>query len=157
MNIRNNSLFIKMKEDFVRHSTFSVIKKCISNLNTINKIDLHKNGANLIAGDKSGKIAWFQLELSTKPFKLMDYHQDEIKAIDYNDYFPLFLSCSRNGKLLIYYGKVNDEELKDPLIVPLKVLKTNNANGNNLFTCACFHPNQIWIFIGGDGKIRLWS
>ena len=59
---------------------------------------------------------------------------------------------------MVYYGKVNDEELIDPLIVPLKVLKTNNPNGKNLFTCACFHPNQIWIFSGGeDGKIRLWS
>jgi ribosome biogenesis protein ERB1 len=135
-----------------------LIKKCFSNLNTINKISLHKNGADLIAGDKSGKVAWFQLELSQKPFKLMDYHQDKIKAIDYNNNFPLFLSCSRNGKLLVYYGKVYDEELIDPLIVPLKVLKTNNTNGNNLFTCACFHPNQIWIFSGGeDGKIRLWS
>jgi WD40 repeat protein len=66
------------------------------------------------------------------------------------------LSCSRNGKLVVYYGKVNDEELVDPLIVPLKVLKVTN-NKDNMFTCACFHPNQIWIFSGGeDGKIRMW-
>jgi ribosome biogenesis protein ERB1 len=135
-----------------------LIRKFISNLNTITKISLHKNGNDLIAGDKSGKVAWFQLELSSKPYKLMDYHQDKIKAIDFNNNYPLFLSCSRNGKLLVYYGKVNDEELIDPLIVPLKVLKTNNTNGKNLFTCACFHPKQIWIFSGGeDGKIRLWS
>ena len=134
-------------------------RKFISNLNTITKISLHKNGNDLIAGDKSGKVAWFQLELSSKPFKLMDYHQDKIKSVDFNDNFPLFLSCSRNGKLLVYYGKVNEEELIDPLIVPLKVLKTNNKDkDNNSFTCACFHSKQIWIFSGGeDGKIRLWS
>ena len=141
-------------------------RKFISNLNTINKISLHKNGNDLIAGDKSGKVAWFQLELSSKPFKLMDYHQDKIKSVEFNNNFPLFLSCSRNGKLVVYYGKVNDEELIDPLIVPLKVLKINNNEKNeenkniiknNLFTCACFHPKQIWIFSGGeDGKIRMW-
>ena len=141
-------------------------RKFISNLNTINKISLHKNGNDLIAGDKSGKVAWFQLELSSKPFKLMDYHQDKIKSVEFNNNFPLFLSCSRNGKLVVYYGKVNEEELIDPLIVPLKVLKINNNEKkdeeknvikNNLFTCACFHPKQIWIFSGGeDGKIRMW-
>ena len=93
----------------------------------------------------------------------MDYHQDKIKSVEFNNSFPLFLSCSRNGKLVVYYGKVNEEELVDPLIVPLKVLKINtndtesNNKGNKLFTCACFHPNQIWIFSGGeDGKIRMW-
>ena len=131
-------------------------RKFISNLNTINRICIHKNGNDLIAGDKSGKVAWFQLELSSKPFKLMDYHQDKIKSVEFNNNFPLFLSCSRNGKLVVYYGKVNDEELVDPLIVPLKVLKVTN-NKDNMFTCACFHPNQIWIFSGGeDGKIRMW-
>ena len=141
-----------------------LIRKFISNLNTINKISIHKNGNDLIAGDKSGKVAWFQLELSSKPFKLMDYHQDKIKAVEFNNNFPLFLSCSRNGKLVVYYGKVNEEELIDPLIVPLKVLKINsnekdenNNSKNKLFTCACFHPKQIWIFSGGeDGKIRMW-
>ena len=141
-----------------------LIRKFISNLNTINKISIHKNGNDLIAGDKSGKVAWFQLELSSKPFKLMDYHQDKIKAVEFNNNFPLFLSCSRNGKLVVYYGKVNDEELIDPLIVPLKVLRINNNEKdennntkNKLFTCACFHPKQIWIFSGGeDGKIRMW-
>ena len=138
-------------------------RKFISNLNTINRISIHKNGNDLIAGDKSGKVAWFQLELSSKPFKLMDYHQDKIKSVEFNNSFPLFLSCSRNGKLVVYYGKVNEEELVDPLIDPLKVLKINtndtesNNKGNKLFTCACFHPNQIWIFSGGeDGKIRMW-
>ena len=135
-----------------------LIKKCISNLNTITKISIHKNGLDLIAGDKSGKIAWFQLEMSTKPFKLMNYEQDKIKSIEYNQDYPLFMSCSRNGKLLVYHGKVYDDGLTDPLIVPLKVLKTNNTVGSNQFTCACFHPTQIWIFSGGeDGKIRLWS
>ncbi len=140
-----------------------LIRKFISNLNTISRISIHKNGNDLIAGDKSGKVAWFQLELSSKPYKMMGYHQDKIKGIEFNNNYQIFLSCSRNGKLVVYYGKVNDEELVDPLIVPLKVLKvegdndSDNKGNKNIFTCACFHSKQIWIFSGGeDGKIRMW-
>ena len=58
----------------------------------------------------------------------------------------------------------NESNIEDNLgIKGLKVLKVNtndtesNKRGNKLFTCACFHPNQIWIFSGGeDGKIRMW-
>ena len=65
-----------------------LIKICISNLNTITKISIHKNGLDLIAGDKNGKVEWLQLEMSAKPFKLMSYEQDKIKATDYNNNYP---------------------------------------------------------------------
>lgn len=134
-----------------------MVRKFISNLGTITHISIHKNGSDLIAGAKDGKVAWFQLELSDKPFKLMDYHQDKIKSVGYHKEFPLFFSCSRNGKLLVYYGKVTEEELTDPLIVPLKVLRASHSKNGN-YTCACFHPKQPWVFSGGeDGIIRLWS
>lgn len=134
-----------------------MVRKFVSNLGTITHVAIHKNGSDLIAGAKDGKVAWFQLELSDKPFKLMDYHQDKIKSIGYHQDFPLFFSCSRNGKLLVYYGKVTEEELTDPLIVPLKILRASNTKNVN-YTCSCFHPKQPWIFSGGeDGIIRLWS
>jgi ribosome biogenesis protein ERB1 len=134
-----------------------LIRKFVSNLNTINQIDFHKEGSDLIVGDKSGKVAWFQVELSNKPFKLMDYHGDKIKSVQFHKKFPIFMSCSRNGKLLIYYGKVTEEEIKDPLIVPLKVLIAKNTKNGN-YTCACFHTKQPWVFTGGeDGKIRCWA
>ena len=134
-----------------------LIRKFISNLNTICKISIDKSGSDLIAGDKSGKVGYFQLELSNKPFKLMDYHNDKIKSIEFHYKLPLFLSCSRNGKILVYHCKVTEDELTDPLIVPLRELNVKNSNKKN-FTCACFHTKLPWIFSGGeDGLIRMWS
>ena len=134
-----------------------LIRKFISNLNTICKISIDKSGSDLIAGDKSGKVGYFQLELSNKPFKLMDFHNDKIKSIEFHNKLPLFLSCSRNGKILVYHSKVTEDELTDPLIVPLRELNVKNSNKTN-FSCACFHPKLPWIFSGGeDGLIRMWS
>ena len=133
-----------------------LIRKFVSNLSSINKIAVHQEGEDLVAGDKSGKVAWFQLELSSKPYKQMDYHQDKIKSVDFCKDYPLFLSASKNGKLVVYYSKVYNEELKDPLIVPLKVLKADS--NKTQFTSAVFHPEQPWIFCGqSNGIIKMWA
>jgi len=134
-----------------------MVRKFVSNLNTITHISIHKNGDDIIAGSKDGKVAWFQLELSEKPYKIMDYHGDKIKIVGFHNHYPLFLSCSRNGKILVYHSTIYDDLVQDPIIVPLKVLKpVGSANSN--FTFSCFHPKHPWIFTSGeDNLIRLWT
>ncbi len=110
-----------------------MVRKFVSNLNTITNISIHKNGDDILAGTKDGKVAWFQLELSEKPFKIMDYHGDKIKVVSYHAQYPLFASCSRNGKLLVYHAAISNDLLQDPVIVPLKVLKPDTNNNGNLY------------------------
>ena len=110
-----------------------MVRKFISNLNTITSLTVHKNGEHILAGSKDGKIAWFQSDLSDKPFKTLDYHGDKIRNIEFHNNYPLFSSGSRNGKILVYNCSVFDDLINDPLIVPLKNLKPisyNNKYGN---------------------------
>ncbi len=80
----------------------------------------------------------------------MDYHNDKIKSIEFHYKLPLFLSCSRNGKILVYHCKVTE-----PLIIPLREINVKNSNKKN-FSCACFHNKLPWIFSGReDGLIRM--
>ena len=104
-----------------------MVRKFVSNLNTITHISVHKNGDDILAGSKDGKVAWFQLELNEKPYKIMEYHGDKIRNVAYHDAYPLFSSCSRNGKLLVYHASLSDDLLQDPVIVPLKVLTNSNS------------------------------
>lgn len=108
-----------------------MVRKFVSNLNTITDISIHKNGDDILAGTKDGKVAWFQLELSDKPYKVMDYHGDKIKRVAYHNSYPLFSSCSRNGKLLVYHATISEDMIQDPVIVPLKVLKPTNTNNSS--------------------------
>jgi ribosome biogenesis protein ERB1 len=137
-----------------------MVRKFVSNLNTITHISVHKNGDDVLAGSKDGKVAWFQLELNEKPFKMMDYHGDKIRNVAYHNNYPLFSSCSRNGKLLIYHATLSEDLLQDPVIVPLKVLANNKSKSFILIlvmTYSCFHPKHPWIFSSGeDNLIRLW-
>ncbi len=131
------------------------VRKFVSNLNTITTISVHKNGDDILAGTKDGKVAWFQLELSDKPYKVMDYHGDKIKNVAFHQSYPLFISCSRNGKLLVYHATIQNNMMQDPVIVPLKVLKPNSNNG--VLSYSCFHPKHPWVFTSGeDHMIRMW-
>jgi ribosome biogenesis protein ERB1 len=105
-----------------------MVKKFVSNLNTITNLSLHKGGDNIIAGTKDGKVAFFQIDMSTEPFKILDYHGDKIKGVHFHNSYPLAISSSRNGKLLIYHFNIHEDIIADPVIVPLKSLKTNTAN-----------------------------
>ena len=105
-----------------------MIKKFVSNLNTITNISLHKGGDNIISGTKDGKVGFFQIDMSTEPLKILDYHGDKIKSVDFHSTYPLAISSSRNGKLLIYHFKTNDDIISDPVIIPLKSIKANKGN-----------------------------
>jgi ribosome biogenesis protein ERB1 len=105
-----------------------MVRKFVSNLNTIVNISLHKGGDNIVAGTKDGKVAWFQLDMSTEPHKIMDYHGDKMKSVDFHHSYPLAFSCSRNGKLLIYHVGVTDDIISEPVIIPLKSIKTGNTS-----------------------------
>ena len=68
--------------------------------------------------------------MSTEPFKIMDYHGDKMKSVSYHNSYPLAISCSRNGKLLVYHVGINDDIISEPVIIPLKSIKTGNSSKN---------------------------
>ena len=73
------------------------------------------------------------------------------------DAYPLFASASDDGQVHVYHGTVFDDLTKNPLIVPLKILKGHKiVKYLGVQTCK-FHPALPWLFTGGaDGKCFLW-
>jgi ribosome biogenesis protein ERB1 len=93
----------------------------------------------------------------------MEFHEDKIKAISFHNNYPLLLSSSRNGQILVYHTTVYNDLVTDPLIVPLKALQSKDSKGKVLLKVlleinnAVFHPKHSWIFsCGEDGLIRKW-
>jgi ribosome biogenesis protein ERB1 len=76
----------------------------------------------------------------------------------FHRHYPLFASCSDDGLIHIFHGMVYNDMMKDPLIVPLKILR-GHAIRDHLGVLDCiFHPYQPWILsCGADGTIRLFS
>ncbi|CAG8673562.1 7591_t:CDS:10 [Funneliformis mosseae] len=125
----------------------------------ISSLDIHPMGDNIIIGSYDKKLCWFDLDLSSKPYKTLRYHTKAIRNVTYHKRLPLFASCSDDGLIQIFHGMVYNDLLQNPLIVPVKILKDGHQVVNSLGVLDCeFHPTQPWIISSGaDHTINLWT
>ena len=115
-------------------------------------------GDNVIVGSYDLRLSWFDLDLSTKPYKTLRYHKKAIRSVCFHPRYPLFASASDDGTTIISHGMVYSDLTQNPLIVPVKVLKGHTPKDNlGVMQCA-FHPLQPWIFTAGaDATLRLFT
>uniref|UniRef100_A0A8D2IVH3 Ribosome biogenesis protein BOP1 n=1 Tax=Varanus komodoensis TaxID=61221 RepID=A0A8D2IVH3_VARKO len=133
-------------------------KKLLPNCQWVSSMALHPGGDNLICGSYDSKLAWFDLDLSTKPYRVLRHHKAALRAVAFHPHYPLFASGSDDGSVIVCHGMVYNDLLQNPLIVPVKVLK-GHAPAHELGVLdVLFHPSQPWLFsAGADGTIRLYT
>lgn len=51
-----------------------LVKKLVSGCKWISCIDVHPSGDHLIVGSYDRRVAWFDLDLSSTPYKTLKYH-----------------------------------------------------------------------------------
>ncbi|KAJ1965637.1 Ribosome biogenesis protein erb1 [Dipsacomyces acuminosporus] len=136
----------------------ALIKTLQPGVKWISSVDVHPKGDNVIVGSYDKKLSWFDLDLSTKPYRSIRYHKQAIRQVQFSRRFPLFATASDDGTLQVYHGMVYQDLNQNPLIVPLKILHGHEVR-NSLGVLDCtFHPIQPWLLsAGADGTIRLWT
>jgi ribosome biogenesis protein ERB1 len=82
--------------------------------------------------------------------------------VTFHKRYPLLASASDDGAVHIFHATVYSDLERNPMVVPLKVLKGHGVNGggkSKLGVLACaFHPRQPWLFsAGADGVINLFQ
>lgn len=125
----------------------------------ISSMDIHPGGKNVLVGSYDKKLCWFDTDLSTQPYQNMRMHEYAVRNVVYHKRYPLFASCSDDGKLHLFHGMVYNDFLKNPTIVPLKIITAHTKDKEGLGALHCeFHPTQPWIITSGsDGTIKLFS
>ena len=89
-------------------------------------------------------IHW-KLPLNPKKYKLI--------SRDYNE--TIFATCSNDGKIYIFYYKIEKNKFIDPILIPLKILYCNNRHR---YLDIKFHPELPWLFASSsDGVTRLYT
>ncbi|KAH9606236.1 hypothetical protein KSS87_005694 [Heliosperma pusillum] len=133
------------------------IKNLDSKMREISCLAIHPDGDNVLVGSREGKWCWFDMDLSTEPYKKYKSHSKDITNVAFHRSYPLFASCSEDGQAYVYHGMVYSDLNQDPLIVPLiKFLGHSSAKGKGVLDCK-FHPRQPWLFTAGaDSVIKLY-
>ncbi|KAI7900427.1 NUC169 domain-containing protein [Cokeromyces recurvatus] len=135
-----------------------LIKTLQTSVKWVSSIDIHPGGDNVIIGSYDKKVCWFDLDLSSRPYKSLRYHTKAVRQVSFHKRYPLFASSSDDGTIQIFYGMVYNDLLQNPLIVPVKILRGHDVKDGLGVLNIEFHPTQPWIFsTGADGTFRLWT
>ncbi|KAL0335259.1 UNVERIFIED_CONTAM: Ribosome biogenesis protein BOP1 [Sesamum radiatum] len=134
-----------------------LIKKLDAGVREISSIAIHPGGDNAIVGSKDGKLCWFDMDLSSRPYRVLRCHPKDITGVAYHRSYPLFASCSDDCTAYVFHGMVYSDLNQNPLIVPLEILRGHSgADGRGVLDCK-FHPRQPWLFTAGaDSLIKLY-
>lgn len=135
-----------------------LVKRLLSGVRWISSMALHPSGDHLLLSSYDKKLCWFDLELSSKPYKVLRQHKKAVRSVCFHSTFPLFASGSDDGSVIVCHGKTFNDLLQNPLIVPVKVFQRSSRVVDGLGTMdVTFHPVQPWLFTAGaDSKIRLY-
>ncbi|KAF4359161.1 hypothetical protein F8388_005270 [Cannabis sativa] len=134
-----------------------LVKKLETGLREVSSIAIHPAGDNVIVGSREGKLCWFDMDLSSKPYKTLKCHPKDITGVAFHRSYPLFASCSDDCTAYVFHGTVYSDLVQNPLIVPLEILRGHKtSNGRGVLDCK-FHPRQPWLFTAGaDSLIKLY-
>ena len=116
---------------------------------------VHAGGDNLVVGSGDGRLFWFDLDLSSEPYKALlpnnSNSLESVRAVAMHSKLPLFAGVSAST-VQILHGGVSEELNKNALIVPLKRIPVEAAG-----SAVVFHPEQPWMFVGDSlGSITLF-
>ncbi|WWC89811.1 ribosome biogenesis protein ERB1 [Kwoniella dendrophila CBS 6074] len=138
-------------------STQTLIRTLQSGVKWISSLDLHSKGDNLLIGSYDKKLAWFDLDLSNKPYKTLRYHTKALRSVVYHPTLPLFASSSDDGTIHIFHATIYQDLMQNPLIVPLKILRGHNIKDGLGVLDLSWVNNKPWLVSSGsDGEVRLW-
>jgi ribosome biogenesis protein ERB1 len=136
----------------------SMVKRLITGCRWISSMDVHPSGDHLIVGSLDRRMIWFDLDLSSTPYKTLKYHERALRSVGYHSKYPIMASASDDGAVHVFHSMVYTDLMRNPLIVPVKVLRGHAVTNKLGVLTLTFHPTQPWLFSGGaDGKIFLYQ
>lgn len=135
------------------------VKQLVGGARWISSLSLHPTGDHIILGSYDRRILWYDLDLSSKPYKTFQYHDRAVRRVAFHrGKFPLMAAGSDDGTVSVLHAKVYSDLMQSPMIVPVKRLRGHKVHeGLGVLDCV-WHPQQPWLFTAGaDGHVYMWA
>ena len=72
----------------------SLVKKLLTPAKWLSCVSIHPGGDHLLAASYDRKVCWYDLDLSSQPYKTMKYHSKAVRSVAFHPRAPLFASAS---------------------------------------------------------------
>ncbi|KAL3807971.1 hypothetical protein ACHAXA_010773 [Cyclostephanos tholiformis] len=135
-----------------------MVKRLVSGCRHISSLDVHVSGDHVLVGSLDRRLVWFDLDLASTPYKTLKYHERALRSVGFHPRYPLMASASDDGTVHVFHAMVYSDLMRNPLIVPVKVLRAHAVVKSLGALSMVFHPTQPWLFsAGADGSIHLYQ
>lgn len=82
-----------------------LVKKLLSGCKWISSIDVHPSGDHVIIGSYDRRVVWFDLDLSSTPYKTLKFHEKAIRDVCYHRLVKDMLVFDSILKLVVVFSK----------------------------------------------------
>ena len=62
---------------------------------------------------QDNRLAWYDLDLSTRPYRALRYHHQALRGVAFHRSYPLFASASDDGTVHVFHGMVYQVRASD--------------------------------------------
>ena len=135
-----------------------MVKKLRTGSKFVTSVDVHATGDHVIVGTLDRKVLWFDLDLGDCPYKSLKYHSGSVRSARFHPRYPLMCSCGDDGFVHVFHCAVYDDLMRNPLIVPVKVIDASEVKDRLGTLAVKWHPDRPWAFTAGaDGEVFCWQ
>jgi ribosome biogenesis protein ERB1 len=121
----------------------NLLKKLQSGSKWISSINVHPGGDHIVTTSYDRRVCWFDLDLSASPYKTLRYHSNAVRSSSFHRSYPLLATGADDGTVHIFHARIFSDLLKNPLLVPLKILRGHEVTGGKGVMNVLFHPTQV--------------
>lgn len=63
-----------------------LVKKLMSGCKWISTMDIHHSGDHVVIGSYDRRVVWFDLDLSSTPYKTLKFHEKAVRSLEFHRY-----------------------------------------------------------------------